>query len=156
MKSVYESVQDIDLFIGGVTEYPMPDAVLGPTFANIFAYQFSNLRRSDRFFYKFNVDQPTSFRSGTIIKCPKKWNLIWLSQTVVLLKFFPNTFCLFTLGQLAEIQKVSLARIICDNSDGTVGYIQPKAFRTPHEYVHWIFIIYVEAVLLLTTCVHFI
>ena len=51
-------------------------------------------------------------------------------------KLFPNTFWLFTLGQLAEIQKVSLARIICDNSDGTVGYIQPKAFRTPHEYVH--------------------
>jgi peroxidase len=76
MKFVYESVYDIDLFIGGVTEYPMPDAVLGPTFANIFAYQFSNLRRSDRFFYKFNVDQPTGFRSGTIIKCPKKWNLI--------------------------------------------------------------------------------
>ncbi|XP_046656119.1 chorion peroxidase-like isoform X2 [Daphnia pulicaria] len=99
MKFVYESVYDIDLFIGGVTEYPMPDAVLGPTFANIFAYQFSNLRRSDRFFYKFNVDQPTGFRSG----------------------------------QLAEIQKVSLARIICDNSDGTVGYIQPKAFRTPHD-----------------------
>ena len=38
-------------------------------------------------------------------------------------------------GQLAEIQKVSLARIICDNSDGTIAYIQPKAFRTPHEYV---------------------
>jgi peroxidase len=64
MKFVYESVYDIDLFIGGVTEYPMPDAVLGPTFANIFAFQFSNLRRSDRFFYKFNVDQPTGFRSG--------------------------------------------------------------------------------------------
>jgi peroxidase len=64
MKSVYESVYDIDLFIGGVTEYPMPDAVLGPTFANIFAYQFSNLRLSDRFFYNF-IDQPTGFHSGS-------------------------------------------------------------------------------------------
>ncbi|XP_046656130.1 chorion peroxidase-like [Daphnia pulicaria] len=99
MKSVYESVEDIDLFIGGVTEYPMPDAVLGPTFANIFAHQFSNLRRTDRYFYNFFVNQPTGFSSG----------------------------------QLAEIQKVSLARIICDNSDGTIGQIQPKAFRTPNE-----------------------
>ena len=64
MKSVYESVYDIDLFIGGVTEYPMPDAALGPTFANIFAYQFSNLRRTDRFFYNFNINQPTGFSSG--------------------------------------------------------------------------------------------
>jgi peroxidase len=66
MKSVYESVYDIDLFIGGVTEYPMPDAVLGPTFANIFAYQFSNLRRTDRFFYTFNINQATGFRSGIL------------------------------------------------------------------------------------------
>jgi hypothetical protein len=66
-----------------------------------------------------------------------------MSQAVVLLKFYPNTFWFFTLGQLAEIQKVSLARIICDNSDGTVGYIQPKAFRTPHEYVYFIFSIFV-------------
>jgi hypothetical protein len=74
---------------------------------------------------------------------PKKWNLILLSQTVVLLNFFPNTIWLFISGQLAEIQKVSLARIICDNSDGTVGYIQPKAFRTPHEYVYFLFVIFV-------------
>ena len=66
MKSVYESVYDIDLFIGGVTEYPMPDAALGPTFANIFAYQFSNLRRTDRFFYNFNINQPTGFSSGNL------------------------------------------------------------------------------------------
>jgi peroxidase len=42
MISVYESVHDIDLFIVGVTEYPMPDAVFGPTIANIFAHRFTN------------------------------------------------------------------------------------------------------------------
>jgi peroxidase len=43
-------------------------------------------------------------------------------------------FSILQSGQLAEIQKVSLARIICDNSDGTIRQIQPKAFRTPNEY----------------------
>ncbi len=94
MKSVYESVQDVDLVIGGVTEYPMSDDVLGPTFANIFPHQFLNMRRSDLFFYNFNVDQPTGFRSS-IMKWPKKWNLIWLSWAVVLLKWYPNAFWFF-------------------------------------------------------------
>lgn len=35
--------------------------------------------------------------------------------------------------QLAEIEKISLAKIICDNSDGSITRIQPKAFRIPDE-----------------------
>ena len=30
---------------------------------------------------------------------------------------------------------MSMARIICSNGDGTIKEIQPKAFRTPDEYV---------------------
>ncbi len=56
MKTLYESAYDIDLFIGGVTEKPLPNAVLGPTFAQIFALQFLNSRRTDRFFYNSNVN----------------------------------------------------------------------------------------------------
>lgn len=37
----------------------------------------------------------------------------------------------FTAAQLNEIKKVKLARIICDNNDGTVKQIQPNAFRNP-------------------------
>lgn len=86
MKSVYESVQDIDLFIGGVTEHPMPGAVLGPTFANIFAHQFTNLRRTDRYFYNFNVNQPTGFSSG-MIKYSKK-----ILYTLTIGDSFPATY----------------------------------------------------------------
>jgi peroxidase len=64
MKSVYESVYDVDLYIGGVTEKPLPNAELGPTFAGIFAIQFLNLRRTDRLFYTNNIDQPTGFTSS--------------------------------------------------------------------------------------------
>ncbi|KAI9560223.1 hypothetical protein GHT06_014237 [Daphnia sinensis] len=96
LKRVYESVQDIDLYIGGVTEKHMPNAALGPTFGYIVAKQFENLKRADRFFYSD------------------------LTKSVS-----------FTGRQLHEIRKVSLARIICDNNDGTVTTIQPKAFRVP-------------------------
>ena len=58
MRSVYESVDDIDLFVAGLKEKSLPDAMLGPTFSRIFAAQFLNLKRTDRFFYNY-VDQPT-------------------------------------------------------------------------------------------------
>lgn len=35
----------------------------------------------------------------------------------------------FTLDQLAEIKKVSMSRIICDNTD--IDQIQPNAFMMP-------------------------
>lgn len=96
MKQVYASVFDIDLFVGGVTENPIAGGLVGPTFANMIALQFRNLKFADRFFYDD------------------------LSQSVS-----------FTKSQLDEIQKVSLARIVCDNSDGTVTSIQPNAFKGP-------------------------
>ncbi|EFX87542.1 hypothetical protein DAPPUDRAFT_221514 [Daphnia pulex] len=96
LQTVYQSVADIDLYIGGVTENHMPGAVVGPTFGYIIANQFQNLKTSDRFFYS-DRSQPISF----------------------------------TEKQLKEIKKVSLARIVCDNSDGTITQIQPKAFRNP-------------------------
>ncbi|XP_032794679.1 chorion peroxidase [Daphnia magna] len=96
MKNVYAHPRDIDLFVGGVSEKPLPKAVLGPTFASMFALQFVNLRRADRFFYSFNLP----------------------------------------FHQFAEIQKVSLAKIICDNSDGTITNIQPKAFRVPDNFLN--------------------
>lgn len=63
LQTVYQSVADIDLYIGGVTEKQMPGAAVGPTFGYIIANQFQNLKVSDRFFYS-DRSQPISFTAS--------------------------------------------------------------------------------------------
>lgn len=52
LSSLYPSVDEVDLFVGGIGERPLTGAVLGPTFVCIVGDQFSRLRRGDRFFYE--------------------------------------------------------------------------------------------------------
>jgi peroxidase len=61
---MYTSAEDIDLYIGGISESPLPDASVGPTFASIVAKQFRNLRVMDRFFYD-DLSQGVSFTPGS-------------------------------------------------------------------------------------------
>ncbi|XP_014219050.1 peroxidase [Copidosoma floridanum] len=58
--TIFEHPADVDLWSGGVSERPLPDSMLGPTFACIIATQFSNSRRGDRFWYEL-PNQPSSF-----------------------------------------------------------------------------------------------
>lgn len=81
LKNIYKSPWDIDLFTGGVSETPVSDGKVGPTFACIIGLQFKALKVGDRFFYE----------SDTNVK--------------------------FTPAQLSEIRKVTMARIICDNTN---------------------------------------
>ncbi|XP_029825963.1 chorion peroxidase [Ixodes scapularis] len=57
---VYKHVDDIDLWSAGVSEYGLPGAVTGPTFACLIGEQFANIRRGDRFWYE-NPGWPSSF-----------------------------------------------------------------------------------------------
>ncbi len=49
--SVYESVDDVDLWIGGLAERHVNDSLVGETFHAILTDQFARLRDGDRFFY---------------------------------------------------------------------------------------------------------
>lgn len=61
-KTAYRDVKDIDLFPGGISELPVSDGVVGPTFACIIARQFQRLYKGDRYFFTHG-GQIGSFRS---------------------------------------------------------------------------------------------
>ncbi|MCY7296304.1 peroxidase family protein [Alteromonas sp. a30] len=51
LKAAYPTVDDIDLWVGGLAEDNFGDAMVGETFFNIMVQQFKDLRDGDRFFY---------------------------------------------------------------------------------------------------------
>jgi len=61
LREVYNDIEDIDLFVGGIIEKPHKDGLVGPTFKCIIGDQFTRLRRGDRFFYEHGFDRRTSF-----------------------------------------------------------------------------------------------
>ena len=52
LAQVYASVDDIDLYIGGLFEIPSKGASVGPIVSCLMAEQFSQLKNSDRFYYE--------------------------------------------------------------------------------------------------------
>jgi len=68
---VYASVDDIDLYVGGLSEVSdTAGGVVGPTFSCIIGEHFSKLKYSDRFFYEMG-NQLNSFTSGISKKFKK-------------------------------------------------------------------------------------
>ncbi|XP_060080483.1 peroxidasin-like [Ylistrum balloti] len=95
------SVEDIDLFIGALSEKHTEDAHLGRTFACIFERQFTRLRDGDRFWFE-NADFPN--RSG------RKRGM-------------------FTSDQVESIKKVKLSGLVCRHYN--LETIQENAFKVP-------------------------
>ena len=87
----YQHLENVDFWLGGISEERLRRSVLGPTFACIFGLTFQNLRDGDRFWYE---------RPGV-----------------------------FTSLQRREINKASLSRVICDNTD--INLIQKDSLKMP-------------------------
>lgn len=52
LSSIYETVDQIDLWVGGLSEDPVEGALVGPTFHAILVDQFTRSRDGDRFWYQ--------------------------------------------------------------------------------------------------------
>ncbi len=57
LSSVYDSVDDIDMWVGGLAEDSMPGSQLGELFHTIVKRQFEALRDGDRFWYERTLTQ---------------------------------------------------------------------------------------------------
>ncbi|KAK8751912.1 hypothetical protein OTU49_010990, partial [Cherax quadricarinatus] len=62
---VYKSVDDIDFFVGGLSERPLPGSLLGWTFLCVVGDQFARLKKADRYFYDL-AGQPGSFNEAQL------------------------------------------------------------------------------------------
>lgn len=76
LKANYKTVEDIDLFVGGMLENKLPSAKFGPTFACIVGEQFYRYKYGDRFWYEVE-GQPHSFS-------PSKNLYLHLNQNIFL------------------------------------------------------------------------
>lgn len=66
LQQVYDSVEDIDIYSGGVTESSDAGINVGPTFACLIKQTFEDLKFGDRFWYENTDDSATSFTSDQV------------------------------------------------------------------------------------------
>ena len=70
LKELYKTPDKVDLWVAGLAEDPLPDAVVGPTFHCIISKQFRNLRDGDRFYYEekdvFTTEQLREIKKVTL------------------------------------------------------------------------------------------
>ncbi|KAF4516884.1 hypothetical protein B566_EDAN011229 [Ephemera danica] len=63
LQRLYRNVEDIDLYVGGLSERRSSGSLLGHTFLCLVGDQFARLKKGDRFFYDLK-NQPSSFTPG--------------------------------------------------------------------------------------------
>ena len=117
MQGLYESVEDIDLYTGLTQETPeADDGMVSRTFRCLIHDQFARLKKGDRYFYDLE-GQGGSFKLNQV---QFQFYLLWGLHHIFIL-------------QLDEIRRVSMSRLICDNTD-QITIMQPLAFRKLSEW----------------------
>lgn len=99
LSQIYASVDDIDLFTGGMSEQPVHGGIIGPTLGCIIGLQLQRLKKCDRFWHE--TDDP---------------------------------YIRFSPAQLAEIRKMTLAKVFCKESDH-IDMIQRNAMDVPDNFL---------------------
>ncbi|CAL4123854.1 unnamed protein product [Meganyctiphanes norvegica] len=115
LESMYSSVDDVDIFIGGISEKPFRNSLLGHTFHCIVGDQFARLRLGDRFWYE-NGGMPSSFTENQLneirktslarIMCDNSDHMEMIQPLAFVQGFLQNKRALCRVGTL--IPKMSL------------------------------------------------
>lgn len=71
LKKVYASIDDVDLWIGGLMEDKAPGSIVGYTFRDIIADQFYRLKKGDKYFFENDPSiNPGHFAPGLTFFTP--------------------------------------------------------------------------------------
>merc|ERR1719219_3186750 len=70
LSQVYSHVDDVDLYLGGLMEKPLPGSLLGQTFSCIISDQMYRTMVGDRFFYS-TLNHPNIFSEAKISQLKK-------------------------------------------------------------------------------------
>jgi len=75
LQRLYRRLEDVDLFIGGISEKAVPGSLLGPTFQCLVGDQFRRIRLGDRFWYEepnqagsFTEDQVNAIKEASLAR----------------------------------------------------------------------------------------
>lgn len=123
LQSLYDSFEDVDLTVGASLEAHVEGTLAGPTFLCILTEQFYRTRVGDRFFFE-RGDKEIGFSRSKLNEKSSNFR----GDGAISNNFCFFFFCLINTGQLIELKKASMARLMCDNSNH-VNSIQPQAFR---------------------------
>ncbi len=91
LSQVYNSVDDIDVYVGGLAVIPLAGSIAGPTLNCLITEQFNQIKFSDRYFYELG-NQAHSFTAGTaksFRNCIFKW--VYFTSSWIFL--FGFTYC---------------------------------------------------------------
>src|SRR5689334_20001110 len=90
----------MDLYVGALIEDPLTDALVGPTLACIIGDQFRRIRDGDRY----------ARSSIYTLMCMNIHSILIFSN-----RFWYENPTTFFHKQLVELDKVTMARLLCDN-----------------------------------------